>query len=176
MKRAIFAILVTVTGLVLLLSFKTHATASTTPSVISGTSTGDSSTSTTPSATPTPSASSTPRSGSSTGSSTTSRSTPSASASSASTSKTVTGAEAQTRYGPVQVQITVVNGTVTKAVATEYPTDQPRDQQINSYAIPQLQQETVGSSTANIDMVSGATYTSQGYITSLQSALDKLKG
>lgn len=152
MKRAIFAILVTVTGLVLLLSFKTHATASTTPTVISGTSTGDSSTSATPSATPTPSASR------------------------ASTSKTVTGAEAQTRYGPVQVQITVVNGTVTKATATEYPTDQPRDQQINSYAIPQLEQETVGSSTANIDMVSGATYTSQGYITSLQSALDQLKG
>ena len=171
MKRAIFAILVTVTGLVLLLSFKTHATASTTPTVISGTSTGDGSTVTTPTATPTASGSSSTSSGSSSGSS----STPTTSASSASTSKTVTGAEAQTRYGPVQVQITVVNGQITQAVATEYPTSQPRDQQINSYAIPQLEQETVGSSSSSIDMVSGATYTSQGYITSLQSALDQLK-
>lgn len=163
MKRAILAILVTVTGLVLLLSFKTHATASTVPTFISGSSTGNGSTTPNPNATATPTP--TP--------SATSSSAPKSS-SNASTSKTVTGAEAQTRYGPVQVQVTVVNGQVTKAVATEYPNQQPRDQQINSYAIPQLEQETIGSSTANIDMVSGATYTSQGYITSLQSALSQL--
>ena len=51
--------------------------------------------------------------------------------------------------------------------------DTPRDYQINSYAIPALNQETLGASSANIDSISGATYTSQGYIGSLQSALDQ---
>jgi uncharacterized protein with FMN-binding domain len=49
----------------------------------------------------------------------------------------------------------------------------PRDQEINSYAIPQLNSEAVSAGSAQIDTVSGATYTSEGYITSLQSALDK---
>jgi len=160
MKRAITAILVTITGLVLLLTFKTHATAATSPTVIaSNSASGDSS------------------SASSTNSSSTTTSTPSASSgSSSSTSgtKTVTGDSVDTRYGAVQVQITVVNGQITKAVAVQYPDQQPRDQQINSYAIPQLEQETVSVGSANIDMVSGATYTSQGYISSLQSALSKV--
>jgi uncharacterized protein with FMN-binding domain len=46
--------------------------------------------------------------------------------------------------------------------------------EINSWAIPQLQQETITANSANIDMLSGATYTSQGYVQSLQSALDKV--
>jgi uncharacterized protein with FMN-binding domain len=76
-------------------------------------------------------------------------------------------------YGPVQVQITVKNGKVTAAQAVQYPQDSPRDQQINSYAIPVLNQEAVSASSASIDAVSGATYTSGGYVSSLQSALDK---
>jgi uncharacterized protein with FMN-binding domain len=55
----------------------------------------------------------------------------------------------------------------------EYPTDTPRDYQINSFAIPQLNSEAVAAGSAHIDAVSGATYTSQGYLGSLQSALDK---
>jgi uncharacterized protein with FMN-binding domain len=55
----------------------------------------------------------------------------------------------------------------------EYPLNTPRDQQINAYAIPQLNAETVAAGNAQIDTVSGATYTSQGYVGSLQSALDK---
>ena len=66
--------------------------------------------------------------------------------------------------------------TVTAVTATEYPEETPRDYQINSYAIPQLNSEATAAGSANIDSVSGATYTSQGYIGSLQSALDKLKG
>ena len=85
----------------------------------------------------------------------------------------MTGTAADTIYGPVQVQITVKNGKVTAAQAVQYPQDSPRDQQINSYAIPVLNQEAVSASSASIDAVSGATYTSGGYVTSLQSALDK---
>jgi len=71
------------------------------------------------------------------------------------------------------VQITVKNGKLTAATATVYPTGTPRDAQINAFAIPQLEQETVAAGNAKIDAVSGATYTSNGYIASLQSALDK---
>jgi uncharacterized protein with FMN-binding domain len=76
-------------------------------------------------------------------------------------------------YGPIQVKITVKNGKVTAAEATEYPNGDPRDAQINAYAIPALNSEAVAAGSAQIDSVSGATYTSQGYISSLQSALGK---
>lgn len=55
----------------------------------------------------------------------------------------------------------------------EYPTDSPRDQEINSYALPELNQEAISAQSAKIDVVSGATYSSDGYMQSLQSALDK---
>jgi uncharacterized protein with FMN-binding domain len=163
MRRVILAIVGTAAGLVVLLSFKTHSTsaAATPPAAISGTS-GISGTASTPT-------------GSSSGSSSSSSS-PSASSSPSSiagAAKTVTGTAADTIYGPVQVQITVKNGKVTAAQAVQYPQGSPRDQQINSYAIPVLNQEAVSVSSASIDAVSGATYTSGGYITSLQSALDK---
>ena len=57
--------------------------------------------------------------------------------------------------------------------AVEYPENTPRDEQINAYAIPTLNREVLAADSAHIDMVSGATYTSQGYVGSLQSALDK---
>jgi len=101
-------------------------------------------------------------------------STPSSSSSTTTTSsKTVTGDAVDTRFGPVQVKVTITNGKVTSATAIDYPTDTPRDQQINSYAIPTLNQEAVSAGSANISMVSGATYTSYGYVQSLQSALNK---
>ena len=90
-----------------------------------------------------------------------------------STTKTYTGSAEQTRYGPVQVQITVKNGKVVSADAVVYPTNDPRDAQINSYAIPALNSEAASASSASIDMISGATFTSEGYISSLQSALDE---
>jgi uncharacterized protein with FMN-binding domain len=85
---------------------------------------------------------------------------------------TVNGAPADTQYGPVQVQITVRGGRIVKADAIDYPQGSRRDQDINSQAIPQLDQETVNAQSAQIDTVSGATYTSDGYRQSLQSALD----
>jgi uncharacterized protein with FMN-binding domain len=85
----------------------------------------------------------------------------------------VNGEAAGTRYGPVQVQITVRAGKVVAADAIVYPTQDRRDQEINSYAIPQLDDEVVQAQSAQIDTVSGATYTSEGYVRSLQSAIDQ---
>lgn len=89
-----------------------------------------------------------------------------------SVSKTVTGGTVQTRWGPVQVRATIESGKLTDVTALRYPQDNPRDQEINSYALPQLRREALAAQSADIDMVSGATYTSTGYKQSLQSALD----
>jgi uncharacterized protein with FMN-binding domain len=85
---------------------------------------------------------------------------------------TVNGAITDTMYGPVQVQVTVRGNRIVRANAIDYPQGGGRDQEINSQAIPQLNQETVQAQSAQIDTVSGATYTSEGYRASLQSALD----
>ena len=85
----------------------------------------------------------------------------------------VTGAVAQTRWGPVQVSITVADGRVTAVDVPQYPDGNHRDEEINADALPTLKQETISAQSADIDMVSGATVTSDGYIQSLQSALDQ---
>jgi uncharacterized protein with FMN-binding domain len=89
------------------------------------------------------------------------------------TTRTVTGATAQTQYGPVQVRITLTGSKITGATAVQYPNEAARSRDINSTAIPKLNQETLAAQSANIDSVSGATYTSTGYKQSLQSALDQ---
>jgi uncharacterized protein with FMN-binding domain len=86
--------------------------------------------------------------------------------------RTITGSSVNTRYGPVQVQLTIRGSRITSAAAIEYPTSNGRDREINSYAVPQLNAEVVAAQSAGIDTVSGATYTSDGYLKSLQSALD----
>ena len=86
---------------------------------------------------------------------------------------TVTGPSVDTRWGPMQVQITVDNGSVTDVSVVDYPSGNDRDQQINARALPILVSETLDAQSANIDMVSGATVTSDGYIESLQGALDQ---
>ena len=93
--------------------------------------------------------------------------------SSGSGSTTVTGSAADTRWGPVQVQITVDGGQVTAVEVVDYPDSERRDQQINARALPILVSETLDAQSSDVDMVSGATYTSEGYVTSLQSALDQ---
>ncbi|MEU6552587.1 FMN-binding protein [Streptomyces sp. NPDC046915] len=90
-------------------------------------------------------------------------------------SRTLTGKVAQTQYGPVQVRITVANGKVTKAEAVQAPKGGTSDQK-TALSVPKLNQEAVASGNANIDSVSGATYTSTGYKQSLQSALDQAGG
>jgi len=86
---------------------------------------------------------------------------------------TVNGPAMDTRYGPVQVQLKIRNHQIIEANAIEYPQGSQTDQDINSQAIPQLDDETLQAQSAQIDSVSGATYTSQGYISSLQSAVDQ---
>lgn len=86
---------------------------------------------------------------------------------------TMTGTVTQTRFGPVQVELSVANGEITAVQVLQYPNETSKDEQINAHAIPILIQETLKAQSAKIDMVSGATYTSAGYETSLQSALDK---
>jgi len=92
---------------------------------------------------------------------------------STSSTGTVTGPAVNTRWGPVRVQITTSGGKITAVDVVEYPNNNPRDQEINSYAIPQLVQETLDAQGSDIDMVSGATVTSDGYLQSLQAALDE---
>ncbi|UFR05576.1 FMN-binding protein [Streptomyces sp. Go40/10] len=89
-------------------------------------------------------------------------------------SATVTGDAAQTQYGAVQVRLTVSGGKITKAEAVQAPKGGLSDQK-TQLAVPKLNQEAVTAGSADIDAVSGATYTSEGYRKSLQSALDKMK-
>jgi uncharacterized protein with FMN-binding domain len=86
--------------------------------------------------------------------------------------KTYSGSVAQTRWGPVQVTITVSGGKITDVAIPIYPNGNPRDEEINAYALPVLTQETLSTQSADIDTVSGATVTSDGYKESLQAALD----
>ena len=86
---------------------------------------------------------------------------------------TVTGSVASTRWGPVQVSITVTDGKITAVDVPQYPTGNGKDRQINASALPILTKETLSAQSADIDMVSGATVTSEGYVQSLQSALDQ---
>jgi uncharacterized protein with FMN-binding domain len=84
----------------------------------------------------------------------------------------VNGSVAQTRWGPVQVQVHIIESKITDVVALVYPSGNGHDQEINSYALPQLRQEVLSAQSAQISGVSGATVTSDGYRESLQAALD----
>ncbi|MFJ4692494.1 FMN-binding protein [Streptomyces sp. NPDC088766] len=88
---------------------------------------------------------------------------------------TFTGEAAQTQYGTVQVRITVSGGRITKAEAVQAPKGGQSDR-ITADAVPELNQAAVAAGDADIDAVSGATYTSAGYRESLQSALDQAGG
>ena len=100
----------------------------------------------------------------------------STSGTSAGGTKTYPGSVAQTRWGPVQVTITVTDGRITDVSVPTYPDGNGRDAEINAYALPILRQETLSAQSADIDTVSGATVTSEGYLESLQAALDAAHG
>jgi uncharacterized protein with FMN-binding domain len=85
----------------------------------------------------------------------------------------LTGSAIQTPFGTVQVQVTLQNGQITDVQALQLPGDQRRSQQIGQYAAPQLRSEVLAAQSSQVDTISGATYTSQGYLQSLQSALDQ---
>lgn len=161
MKRIVYAVLATLSGLVLLFSYRTsHGENLEAPSAA-------------------PAASTTGASGASSGSQTSSGTTGAGSSGATGTGGSATlkdgsytGDAAQTRYGPVQVRVAVSSGRISAVDVVEYPNDNPRDQQINRSAVPQLVSETLSAQSSSIDMVSGATYTSDGYLQSLQSAID----
>ena len=85
---------------------------------------------------------------------------------------TFAGDAVDTRFGPVQVQITVANGTITAVDVLQVPMEDRHDQMINSRAVPVYNEEAVQAQSADIDVVSGATVTWEGYTQSLQSAID----
>ncbi|HEY0486804.1 MAG TPA: FMN-binding protein [Mycobacteriales bacterium] len=85
---------------------------------------------------------------------------------------TVDGPVTQTQWGPVQVRVTLSGGRITDVTALQYPQGNGRDAEINSYALPVLHDEVLAAQSAHVDAVSGATVTSDGYVTSLQAALD----
>jgi len=85
---------------------------------------------------------------------------------------TVNGTLVDTPYGPVQVQLRIKAGRIVAAKALARPQGDSQTDSINSQAVPQLNQEVVQAQSGRIDTVSGATYTSTGYRTSLQAALD----
>ncbi|GGW40378.1 MULTISPECIES: FMN-binding protein [Streptomyces] len=92
----------------------------------------------------------------------------------AAVSGAITGDASQTQYGAVQVRVTVSNGKITKAETVQAPKGGQSDQ-ITANAVPKLNQAALTAQSADIDAVSGATFTSEGYKKSLQSAIDKMK-
>jgi hypothetical protein len=85
----------------------------------------------------------------------------------------VNGKVASTSYGPVQIQLIKRASKIVKVAVLVQPTNTLHDVQIGEFAFPKLISETLAAQNGKIDAVSGATYTSAGYIQSLQSALDK---
>jgi uncharacterized protein with FMN-binding domain len=155
MRRIVVWLASTVTIVVLLFGYHTSTNKATTGAV--------------PMSTETRSSPSSPASGESTTSGGTTPDTTSGVA----TTKTYTGDVVQTRWGPVQVQITVRSDKITKVTVLQQPDGNRRDVEINDYALPILIHDTISAQSANIDMVSGATVTSDGYLRSLQAALDQ---
>jgi uncharacterized protein with FMN-binding domain len=172
MRRITFAFMSTVAAVVLLFSYRTStggashpvAVVAGAPGIVSGqvdpspsaaAGTGDD---TTASPVPAPSASAAPS--------------PSAAAKPKSSKVVVNGSVAQTRWGPVQVQVTLTSGRITDITAIQYPQGNGRDAEINSYALPVLHDQAIQKQSAQLDGVSGATVTSDGYTESLQAALD----
>ncbi|MBF4563080.1 FMN-binding protein [Microbacterium sp. VKM Ac-2870] len=165
MKRIVYAILATVSGLVLIFSYRTSLPEQETAAVAPVKATPRAAAA----AAPTPSAAA---------SAPASAATPDAAANAAPAKTglsdgTFSGAAANTRYGAVQVKITVSGGAITDVQTPAYPDHDSRDRQINQDALPQLISETLAAQSAAIDMISGATYTSTGYLDSLQSAIDQ---
>jgi uncharacterized protein with FMN-binding domain len=155
--RAAVAIVATAIAVVLLFSFKTPAQARPrTPAA------DVSQASPTPSASPSPSDSSAP----------TPTPTPSSSGPTYKDGQ-YTGQDFQNQFGDTQVKVTISGGRITDVQALQLPFDRQRSAEISQYAAPQLHDEVLQAQSAQIDSLSGATYTSDSYAQSVQSALDQ---
>ena len=158
MRRAVIVLGTTAAGLAALLSFKTHSLAAPAASAA-------------PAGTPAPSAGASSPAGSADGQA--ASATPKASAAAQAATRTVTGSVANTQYGPMQVRVTLAGTKITEVTVLQRTDDGSESDQIDANAIPKLTSETLAAQSAHIDAVSGASYTSSGYIQSLQSALDQ---
>lgn len=140
------------------------------------TSTSTTTTSSTPTTTTTSGGSSS--GGTSSGSNTSTATTGSSSATTAApatgaTDGTYTGSSVNTRFGPVQVQVTISGGAITDVTALQLTNSDGRSVQISNRAAPILASEVLASQSAQVSNVGGATYTTRAYLQSLQSALDQ---
>ena len=188
MRRAVITLTGTVAGLAALLSFKTHSAAiadaaPVAPAATLQSSAAPAATTAVASKTPaagtktSPAASTSPTASTGATASTSPAASQAASpkaSEAAQSARVITGSVANTQYGPMQVQLTVTGTTITNATAVQQTDDGAESMQIDSFAIPQLNQETIKAQSAKIDAVSGASYTSMGYIQSLQSAVDQI--
>ncbi|MBC7589599.1 MAG: FMN-binding protein [Salinibacterium sp.] len=89
------------------------------------------------------------------------------------TDGTYTGTSVDTRYGSVQVAVTISGGTITDVAALHLTDADGRSVQISNRAAPVLHDEVLASQSAKVSTVGGATYTTQAYLSSVQSALDQ---
>jgi uncharacterized protein with FMN-binding domain len=169
-KRAVGAIVTTAFALVLLFSFKTPGAEHLALSASGGTAIVGGST--TPGRSSTGSTSSTSGSTSRSTSGTTSGGT---GTTSALRDGTYDGADIQTRYGDVQVELTVSGGAITKVTPLALPSGDGHSVRISEVVSPILRSEALTAQSAQIDLVSGATYTSTAFVESLQAALDQAK-
>jgi uncharacterized protein with FMN-binding domain len=174
MRRAILTLGSTAAGLAALLSFKTHS------SVADVAEPGASPAAASAAATPAASVT-TPAKAKAKASSTASpmkmkakaSASPMSGSGGSTATRTITGAVETTMYGPMQVKVTLEGQKITNVSVVQETNDGQESQQIDSFSIPKLTAETLTAQSARIDTVSGATTTSQGYIGSLQSALDQ---
>jgi len=170
MRRAILTLGSTAAGVAALLSFKTHSSVAdvaepgASPAAASATATPTGSASTPAKAKASPAASPMKAKASSS---------PMAGSGGSTATRTITGAVETTMYGPMQVKVTLDGQKITNVSVVQETNDGQESQQIDSFSIPKLTAETLAAQSARIDTVSGATTTSQGYIGSLQSALDQ---
>jgi uncharacterized protein with FMN-binding domain len=160
-RRLLLALAGTAAGLVALLGFKTHSSTASSPTASNGAASSQS-----------PAA---PASGAAGAPSRTARGGTSkpAPATVPATERTVAGAVESTPYGPMQVQVTLQGTRITGVSVPQRTDDGTLSDQIDANAIPQLNRETLAAQSGHIDAVSGASYTSAGYISSLQNALDR---
>jgi uncharacterized protein with FMN-binding domain len=163
MRRSAAAIAITVIGMWLILSFKSSPAplASSASSVTEPT---------TPAAAIPSGASGPPPAGGSP------PSTAGAPAGQATASRTINGAVEANRYGDVQVAVVLKGSQIVDVKALRLPYDRARSADISTQAAPLLHDEVLQAQSARIDTIGGATYTSDGYARSLQSALDKANG
>jgi len=160
--RAAVTLVATAVGVILLFSFRTP------PSALPSAAVAPSSTSTSASPTATASPSGAPPSG---GASPTPTATPTPVASGL-RSGTFTGHTYSDQYGNLQVQVVISGGRITDVKVLQYPENEPQSSFISSQALPLLREEVLQAQSAKIDVVSGATFTSENYAASVQSALD----